>query len=208
MTAKSKLYPFQATAAQQQSLAKAKIHTIRLTTEKRFDAEMHKVLIETVRKQNWDGICDVTLPAYGRSVITLKPFQRNDIIVDYHGLDIDSQLSVADYVSGNPVERKSEFIVEVQTYKRKLIDASSDICPTHGNHRCLGRLLNYAHSKDLKCNMQLMEIICPMFPRPGSPTGKDPTRISVLVATQPIAPFTQLFWDYKDIEAREMFAEK
>ena len=193
----------------QQSLANAKNHTIRLTTERenRYDAAMHKVLIETVRKQNWDGICDVTLPAYGRSVITLKPFQRNDIIVDYHGLDIDSQLSVADYVSGNPVERKSEFIVEVQTYKRKLIDASSDICPTYGAHRCLGRLCNYAHSKDLKCNMQLTEIICPLFPRPDSPT-KEPIRISVLVATQYIAPFTQLFWDYKDIEAREMFAEK
>ena len=193
----------------QQSLANAKNHTIRLTTERenRYDAEMHKVLIETVRKQNWDGICDVTLPAYGRSVITLKTFLRNDIIVDYHGLDIDSQLSVADYVSGNPVERKSEFIVEVQTYKRKLIDASSDICPTHGAHRCLGRLCNYAHSKDLKCNMQLTEIICPLFPRPDSPT-KEPIRISVLVATQYIAPFTQLFWDYKDIEAREMFAEK
>ena len=176
--------------------------------ENRFAPEMHKVLIEKVKKQNWDGICDVTLPAYGRSVITLKPFQRNEIIVDYHGLDIlDSQLSVADYVSGNPAERKSEFIVEVQTYKRKLIDASSDICPTHGAHRCLGRLCNYAHSKDLKCNMQLTEIICPLFPRPDSPT-KEPIRISVLVATQYIAPFTQLFWDYKDIEAREMFAEK
>ena len=211
MTTKSKLYPIQATAnftLRQQSLANS-ADTSRLTMENRFAPEMHKVLIEKVKKQNWDGICDVTLPAYGRSVITLKPFQRNEIIVDYHGLDIlDSQLSVADYVSGNPAERKSEFIVEVQTYKRKLIDASSDICPTHGNHRCLGRLLNYAHSKDLKCNMQLKEIICPMFPRPGSPTGKDPTRISVLVATQPIAPFTQLFFDYKDIEAREMFAEK
>ena len=192
-------------AIRQKTLAEAKDHTIRLTIDSRYEAEMHEALIETARKQNWDGICDVSLPVYGRSVFTLKPFERNDIIVDYHGLDIDSNLSVAEYVWGNELERKSEYIVEVQSYKRKLIDASSDICPQHGSHRCLGRLCNYAYSKELKCNMQLTEIICSTFPRPDNP--KEPRRISVLVATQYIPPFTQLFWDYKDVEARRMFAE-
>lgn len=140
--------------------------------------------------QDWVGICDVTLPGFGRAIVSTQKIKKDDVIVDYHGLVVEGA-SVAEYVERPDV--KSEYCLEVAQNPRRIIDASSDSCEQHEGMRCPGRLVNHANKKI--ANMQMHDVQLDHLP--ANP------RVVVFVARVDIEPFNQLRFDYGDKEARK-----
>ena len=138
----------------------------------------------------------------GRGVIALRRFLKNEIVVDYHGIETEGQ-TMESYCGVDPANRYSEYIIEVRQGTQRLVDASIDPCAIHLGHRCLGRLLNYAPEYEKgkfnhKCNLQLTEVVC-------NKLSNSNQRIVVLKARRNIEPLEQLLWDYKDELARKQF---
>ena len=145
-------------------------------------------------------MCDVEIPGMGRGVIALRPIRKNEIVLDYHGLETEGE-RLDEYCEKDPTARLSEYIVDVRQGRQRLIDASIDPCAVHFAHRCLGRLVNYAAESQKgrfneKCNLKLAEVVCSQLTN---------QRIVVLVARRDIEPLEQLLWDYKDDVARKSF---
>ena len=146
----------------------------------------------------------------GRGVTATKPFDINDIIFDYHGLESEDNESFEAYCSVDPVNRKPEYIIDVKQGRQRLIDASCDPCAIHHGHRCLERLANHGSEFErgkynFQCNMQLAEIVCNQR---SSSNKNSAQRIVVLKARRKIEPLEQLLWDYKDGKARKQLTAK
>ena len=157
--------------------------------------------------QIWPGVCDVVFPEMGRGVIALTAFKQFDVIFDYHGHVEENANSVTYYCSQDPINRKPEYCVEVQTRPPRIIDASSEICPIHPDgRRCLARLCNFSQSTfrggqtNRECNMKLVELKCNRLP--------EVPRHVLLIAKRPIEPLEQLMFDYMDPEANRIFGSQ
>lgn len=156
--------------------------------------------------QDWPGVCDVTLPTFGRAVIATQKFSAGDVLLDYHGRIVEHYRSVEEYCQEDPDVRSPNYIVEIRQSKRRLIDATQDPCFCHISMRCLGRLVNHASEKTkagrsrLTCNLRLKEIVCDKI-APDA-TSRQHLRYVVLVAKRDIEPLEQLLFDYGDEVAR------
>ncbi len=56
---------------------------------------------------------DVIIPGMGRGVIALRRFLKNEIVVDYHGIDTEGQ-TMESYCGVDPANRYFEYIIEVR----------------------------------------------------------------------------------------------
>lgn len=146
----------------------------------------------------------------GRGVFTTKEFKQNDIVIDYHGVEVPlgRSTTVESYCDEDPDNRDSSYIIEITKGQRRLLDASIDPCVIHHGRRCLGRLINHANEKDRgtsnrDCNLRLNDIPLNFLSATENPTNK---RVVALVATRDIQIGEQLFFDYGDRDAREAFA--
>jgi hypothetical protein len=96
-------------------------------------------------------------------LVSLHGFQKDDIILDYHGREQRS-VNVVEYLSRDDVD--ASYCLEVKGPNRRVIDASSEICPHHPRRRCLGRLANHAgmvtktgtRRRVVECNMKLTDV--------------------------------------------------
>lgn len=175
------------------------------TTQEAQLSVLEKVLHEK-DSQNWRGLVDVECgQPMGRGVLTTKPFKQGDVVIDYHGTEVPlgrGNPSFNAYVAVDPKKRNSNYILEVKTNPRRLIDASHDPCVLHPGRRCLGRLINHADEKlprggtNKNCNLKFVDVALNFL-------GE--SRIVVLVATRNIDIGEQLFFDYGDRDAREAF---
>ena len=142
-------------------------------------------------------MCDVTFPKLGRGLVTLQHIQKDDVIVDYHGM----------VVRGVPFETyilrpgvASEFCLEIDQHPKRIIDATAEKCAEHNDNRCLGRLVNHAlRKKGIAANMVMSDILLrDMTEKP---------QVAVLTARFDIEPFQQLRFDYGDSVARTLFKD-
>ncbi len=69
----------------------------------------------------------------GRGVIATAPFLKNEVVFDYHGIEVEGH-TVDSYCQTNPDLVKPEYIIEVKQDRRRLIDASEDPCAWQGWH--------------------------------------------------------------------------
>ena len=160
-------------------------------------------LKDRCENQFWPGVCDVVYPTMGRGIIATKPFNKDDVIFDYHGHVEENTNNVDYYCSLDPENRKPEYCIEVKTRPGRIIDATSEICPIHNDgRRCLARLCNYSSTFDggktnPACNMKLVELKCTYL--------KNNPRYVLLFAKRKIEPLEQLMFDYMDPEANRIF---
>ena len=145
----------------------------------------------------------------GRGVVALAPFQKDDVVIDYHGLETmrSEYSSVEEYCAENPDRRQMHFCVEVKTGNMKrLIDASLEPCSQHPGRSCLGRLINHASylnkgMTNKRCNLKLMEVSCPQLTLKGEKVFARAT----FVALRNIPILEELLFDYGDKAAQQMF---
>ena len=138
-------------------------------------------------------MCDARWDFCGRGLVALQHIKKHDVIVDYHGLEVRG-VSMEEHLATHPGSVET-FCVEVKQHPRRIVDASAEICTKHGDgRRCLVRLSNHAEINH-GANMALFDIELPLE-----------GRALVLVAKVDIEPFQQLFWDYKDQRARDLYS--
>ena len=160
-----------------------------------------------IAQQTWQGIEDAFFPGFGRGVMATMPFTAGDIIVDYHGTI--SNLPYETYITqllSEGIFPIPEFILVIP-HTRKLIDATSEKCPYHGNNRCLGRLSNHANMKSKNksiCNMKPVYVVLDSLPKDSH--GKF-QKVVLFVARRNIQPLEQLRWDYEDKTAQTLLTE-
>jgi len=148
-----------------------------------------------IETQEWVGVCDVTFKTFGRGLISLQKFQQNDIVCDYHGKVVEN-CNFEEYYNNDDV--KMEYCMELVTGpKKRIIDASANICPIHPTNRCLGRLANHAGIRKGLANLKPEEIYIEAMQ----------TKVVVLRARKPIEPFEQLRFDYNDKTAQALFKD-
>lgn len=73
-------------------------------------------LLDKARTQDWRGLVDVDLgPPMGRGVFTTKSFKHNDIVIDYHGIEVPLGRSITfeSYCEEDPTKRNRNYIIEV-----------------------------------------------------------------------------------------------
>ena len=157
-----------------------------------FPEEQQLHLADLCDSQEWASVCDARFKKYGRGVVALHKIKKDDVIMDYHGVEVHG-VTVAEHCEANP-SALPEFCVEIAQNPRRVIDGTAEKCPQHKGNRCLGRLAN--HAEKGAANMVMYDI---------SLTMSDRARVVALVARVDIEPFQQLFWDYKDVRARKMF---
>ena len=162
-----------------------------------FSIEQQIELMHRCETQEWVGVCDATLPTFGRALISLQRIRKDDVIVDYHGLVVRG-VSLEDYATRDYVA--SEYCLEVDQKPKRIIDATSEICTLHPGNRCLGRLANHARqSKGSVANMSLADVELTAIP--------ETPRVVILQARVDIEPFQQLRFDYNDRVAHSLFKE-
>lgn len=133
-------------------------------------------------------------------VIATQAIRKDDIVLDYHGVDyhgVDGKRELKKLMAnGDP---RLNFSVEIHGPPYRLIDASSETCPTHPTNRCLGRLVNHVTTKENPhaANVKITEILL----------AAHQERVVVFKAQRDILPFEQLRFDYVDKNARDMFPE-
>ena len=66
----------------------------------------------------------------GRGVIPTAPFLKNEVVLDYHGIEVEGH-TLDSYCQMNPDLVKTEHIIEVKQGRRRLLDASEDPCAIH-----------------------------------------------------------------------------
>ncbi|XP_063728660.1 histone-lysine N-methyltransferase set-1-like [Symsagittifera roscoffensis] len=132
-----------------------------------------------------------------RCVVSTQAFQKDDIIMDYHGVAVTDK-TYQDLIRNRSVP--TEFVLEIGAPVKRFIDASSEVCVEHPTNRCLGRLANHStlnSKKNLDANMKIIEVVLNAF--------DPPKRLAVFKARRNIEPFEQLRYDYGDKVARYMF---
>lgn len=137
--------------------------------------------------------------------MAIQPFQKDDIVLDYHGKVVMGYRSVQQYADAEP-NVEWEYCFEVPSPKR-IIDASSTVCPieNHKGMRCLGRLVNHVtqRTRFVEANLKPVQVQLPYLDQ-----GKDQgTKYLVFKARRTINPFEQLRYDYNDKVAQTMFTE-
>lgn len=157
---------------------------------------MQLTLHERIESQHWVGVCAVTLPVFGRSLISTQRFAKDDIICDYHGTVVTG-VKYEDYILSN-TDVDPEFVMVVTGDHRRLVDACQETCPIHATTTmCMGRLANHAPPTSHQANMKPADVSI------GSVNTS--TRVVVFKAKRAIEPFEQLRYDYYDKTARKMF---
>lgn len=121
-----------------------------------------------------------------------RKFEKDDIIVDYDGTVITG-MSMNEYLKTPGTIQ--EFVLEVPTGARRIIDATNDVGKHPTNYR-LGRLANHVCSK--KSNMRVVDLTLDKC---------DNHRVIVFKARKTIYPLEQLRWDYMDKNAQNMFTD-
>ena len=150
--------------------------------------------------QSWKLVCDVVYNQFGQGVITTASFAKADVVLDYHGLVINSHiLTCEEYVDDNPINQKLENIVEVRQNGRHLIDASSESCPAHNaGMRCLCNFSPSVFRSGFfikQCNLKLTGWICNELSM--GPDGQY-SRYAKLVAGVDFPALTQVLYDCMD----------
>lgn len=162
-----------------------------------FPEELQIELLRRCRTQEWVGVCDVKFAKYGRGLVSLQRIQKDDLIVDYHGLVIEG-VSLDDYQEKPGVS--VEYCLEIKDKPKRIIDATAETCVVHPGNRCLGRLANHAlQKKGTAANMVMADILLDALP--------EQPRVVVLQARHQIEPFEQLRFDYNDEVARALFKD-
>ena len=164
--------------------------------------EDQQLLEHRHKNQDWPGICEVKYkPPLGRGIVVTKIFEKQEVLVDYHG--VVENTSYKEYMArgeNNGVKIKSEFVMCVYGPGKRLVDASSEKCTVedHEHFRCQGRLVNHSSSK--RANALSKDVLVRLEDREK--------RHVVLVAKKKINPFDQVLYDYGDPDARWLFREK
>ena len=161
-----------------------------------FGLEQQMELLHRCQSQEWVGVCDVKFVKLGRGLVSLQKIQKDDVVVDYHGLVVEG-VTMEKYVEKEDV--KSEYCMEISHKPKRIIDATAEHCLEHPGNRCLGRLANHALLKNGVANMVISDIELNLI------TTKP--RVVVLQARTDIEPFQQLRFDYTDKVARKLFKD-
>ena len=89
--------------------------------------EKQIMLSQRGETQLWPGICFAKKTKFGRCVIALQKFSKDDILMDYHG-EVYLNVSLSQVFEKEGVEQ--EFVLEVKSgASRRTTDASKEICP-------------------------------------------------------------------------------
>jgi hypothetical protein len=162
-----------------------------------FSVKSQMILIGRCQTQNWPGICAALFGSFGRGVVTTQRFQKNDLIMDYHGKIVEN-IKYAEYEKEVGPDAMNYVMDVMQGTNKRLIDASEEICPDHPTNFCLPRLANHVTQKDQNnlANLKPVEVVL-----------HDKTHVVVLRARFDIEPFVQLRYDYGDENARNAFTE-
>ena len=157
-----------------------------------MEFEDQTLLMERCRTQKWPGVCQAIFSKFGRGIVATRAFERNEVIVDYHG-QIFFKKSMEEVSAIEGVQR--EYCLEVKGPGRRIINATAETCPVHPETRCMGRLANHSV---VDANMKSTDVV--VFADNGQ-------RVVVLRAKRAILPFEQLRFDYEDPVARAEFPE-
>ena len=49
------------------------------------DFECQTILFERCDTQSWPGVCPANFKSYGRGVVSIQKFFKNEFVLDYHG---------------------------------------------------------------------------------------------------------------------------
>jgi hypothetical protein len=146
--------------------------------------------------QAWPGVSDTDHSRHGRGLISLQHFEKNDIIIDYHGKIIRA-VPFEIYTQNEDVN--SEYCIETFHANKRIIDATSENCVIHNKRKCLGRLANHARVRNKNdCNLKIVDVKLTI-------TNVTADSYVMLVATRNIAPFEELRFDYGDPVAYQLF---
>lgn len=185
-----------------------KIDNRHLAWNEKKPIELQIEIKERCEKQSWPGVFDSDFEGMGRGVIATEAFKKNEIVLDYHGVIVETRQNAFDYCDADPAKRILEYIVEVAGPNKRLVDASSEQCPVHGEGtRCLGRLCNHAQATltngkyNYQCNLKLMEVNLDLL----TESDKCTSTVFLLIAKHDIPAMSQLRWDYLDKEARRQY---
>jgi hypothetical protein len=159
--------------------------------------EMDMSILQTrYLDQAWPGVSDTNYSKYGRGLISLQYFKKNDIILDYHGETVRN-IPFNTYIDNDEVN--PEYCIETFHSNKRIIDATSEGCVIHRERKCYGRLANHAHNKNAyDCNMKLVDVKLTL-------KGLDVNSHVLLVAKRNIQPFEELRFDYGDPVAHRLF---
>ena len=73
-------------------------------------------LLDKTKTQDWRGLVDVDLGApIGRGVFTTKSFKHNDVVIDYHGIELrlTRGVTIDTYCMEDKTNRNRNYIIEV-----------------------------------------------------------------------------------------------
>ena len=108
----------------------------------------------------------VEIQGMGRGIIATAPFQKRDVVLDYHGVETvhNKGFSLDNYCAENPDKGKQEYCIEMKIGKRRITDASLETCSRHSGRSYYGRLCNQAYEKkegksNAKGNLRLRPVI-------------------------------------------------
>ena len=144
--------------------------------------------------QQWTGLdVDENCPGgRGRGLIAPRNFSKNEILIDYHARQITKE------------EQEEIAASERSNYlfcgpNGLFWDGSAEVCVCHPQSRILGRLVNFAASGTLECNVkpQLFQF------KPPKPAAV--FHAVILVAARDIAVAEELRFDYGDKNCLELF---
>jgi hypothetical protein len=133
--------------------------------------------------------------------MSMQYFEKNDIVLDYHGKVIRN-IPFNVYTQNENVI--PEYCIETFHANKRIIDATAEKCPIHTDPaskltiRCLGRLANHSRIRTETCNMKLVDVKLSL-------KGIDTDSHVMLIATRKIQPFEELRFDYGDSTAHRLF---
>jgi hypothetical protein len=156
--------------------------------------DMLALLASCCDGQDWHNVASVKIAGFGRGLMALQDFKKNDVIVDYHGKETKN-CTWEEYEKRPNVN--PEYCLQVKGPHRRIIDATNVQCGGHNGAQCLGRLVNHAPSNSGPCNAKAVD-----FRR--TIEGNLLSYV-ILVARRDIKMFEQIRFDYNDPVAHELF---
>ena len=150
-------------------------------------------IFERCITQTWDYLAVREDCGIGRGIIVAVPFQKNEVLLDYHGRYISQAEHDQIWETDDETDRRSDYLYSTPCGS---IDSSDEECICHPSTRLLGRLINHASQESPACNVT---------PRSFRHKGR---HFVLFVAGRNIAALEELRFDYDRKNCDNMFVHQ
>ncbi len=176
-------------------------NTNRMTANNCSGTQQKMMITTLVNSQHWPNLEVMDEIAFGngstgRGVITTSTFRQGDVVCDYHAPEITKEIADSYSRESDETVRKSDYLMHVRCDGGFFLDGHNESCTCHPGMRTVGRLINWAESGTIDCNIKFIFY-----------KFSDLNRRGVLfVATRDLIALEELKYDYGDRTCKDIFS--